>query len=167
MEAVPTVRCVTFTGPTTLTGPQAEFVARHAAAVDAELYRSGGAPGVDSVAAVACAAAHPGRVHQVLYPYAVPWNADYLRRNLLTKADFVEAEAPKVKKLKRVESDPFLPRELWGESYMTRNDGLVAPPCELLVAFVLAGESYYRSGEWATINRARRRGVDVQLRSFH
>lgn len=48
--------------------------------------------------------------------------------------------------------------------YMARNDSLVAAPCERLVAFPEDKRPVARSGTWATIRRAERRGIPVDLR---
>lgn len=49
------------------------------------------------------------------------------------------------------------------ETYMNRNEMLVGPPTDLLVAFPETKQHVQRSGTWATIRRARKRQIPVEL----
>lgn len=121
---------------------------------------SGGAHGADTYFALEAYREHPDARHTVVYP-AAPWNEKL--RDLMPDADFVAA----VPKHKRDD-----PRELdYPASYLQRNlemvqRGVIANTAGLrakLIGFVYR-PTYYRSGEWATIARARHHELPVDLR---
>lgn len=97
---------------------------------------TGGARGVDTVAALAARDFHPGVEQRIIYPDG-RWNED-LRE--------------------QVPGATFYP----GGSYMERNDALVEH-ADLLIAFPRTEHEVLRSGTWATVRRARKRGVEVRL----
>lgn len=96
-----------------------------------ERFSTGGAFGVDSVAARLAAQLHPRALHELYYPYGEWWNEDLLSDRYWWTKVAVHG------------------------GYMVRNDALVAA-CDVLLAFPKTSEEEQRSGTWATIRRARK-----------
>lgn len=103
---------------------------------DATEFSTGGAYGVDSMAAIL---AHNPRVASVLRLCA-PAGCLYNRRILLY-VDTVE--------------------QVHG-GYMKRNDALVEH-CDVLLAFPRTTQEQLRSGTWSTVRRARKAGKEVRI----
>lgn len=97
---------------------------------------TGGARGVDTVAALACRDFHSTVEQRVIYPDG-RWNEE-LRE--------------------RIPGANFYP----GGPYLQRNDALVEH-ADLLIAFPRTADEVLRSGTWSTVRRARKRGVEVRL----
>jgi hypothetical protein len=99
--------------------------------------RTGAAHGVDTIAAVTSIRKWPKKKHQVYVPTGAH------------NEELVQAMAEKGAVI------------IQCGSYRNRNERMVIG-ADRLVAFVRA-ERFYRSGEWMTINIARRAGVPVKL----
>lgn len=54
-------------------------------------------------------------------------------------------------------------RHTVSETYMARNDRVVAPPTRALLAFPNTPDEEARSGTWATIRRARKAGIRIRI----
>lgn len=132
-----------FTGPSDLTNPEKRWVAGWVAALPpADEIRTGMAKGVDSVAALISMRLCPDAVH-VLYRPAARHNADLL--DLLSGVLIVECPT----------------RATTAASYRIRNTMMVDGADEL-VAFV-RNRQFYRSGEWMTINIAKKHNVKIEM----
>jgi predicted Rossmann fold nucleotide-binding protein DprA/Smf involved in DNA uptake len=137
---------VAFTGPSELTRQQEFPVVERLEQQDyqernatLDTWRSGCAHGVDTIAA---RQAIMGDVLIVeLYVPAAPHNAD-----------LVEELAPRATIIRCPSGN---------EPYRIRNN-LMVEGADLLIAFVRS-EHFYRSGEWMTINIARKLGVPVDV----
>lgn len=141
------MRAIAFTGEVELTRPQVSTVrcgVQHLAPAD--LYISGAAFGVDTVAGLTAIELHPHAEHRVYVPAA--WhNAEGVEQLHQRGAVVIEVDqAGSV-----------------GASYMARNDRMVAE-CTELVGFPYTAQEEVRSGTWATIRRARKahRGLTIQ-----
>ncbi|HEY4779574.1 MAG TPA: DUF4326 domain-containing protein, partial [Solirubrobacterales bacterium] len=104
----------------------------------ADLYVSGAAHGVDTVAALAALDFFPAADHRVYVPAA--WHNEAGVSQLRQRGAEVVQVAPGASR---------------AESYMARNDRMVAD-CAMLVAFPYSEREELRSGTWATVRRARR-----------
>lgn len=132
-----------FTGPTRLTQTQVEFVAARVRALPPpDEVTTGGAPGVDMLVANVALSAWPSAVHRVIVPAPPAPHAEAAVTALVARGAYVIV-APAGR-----------------EPYRLRNEELVAHGD--LVAFVRRA-TFYRSGEWMTVNIARALGVPVQL----
>jgi hypothetical protein len=124
-----------FTGPSLLTGYQKTAVRDILEGLDnINLWRSGCAHGVDTLVAQFADAV------SIDFELYVPrdWHNERLVNKLKDRAKLVS----------------------YYESYRTRNEMMVAGS-DLLVAF-LKSEKFYRSGEWMTVNIAKKLGVKVE-----
>lgn len=128
---------VAFTGPSSISAQNVEQVRYVVDRLDADEYMSGCAFGVDSVAALAVVESHPGKKLILAVP-AAHHNVDLVKQ--LRSEPNVEVH--------QVDGNYARP----GGAYMARNDFMVEW-CTELQAFLRRG-SFYRSGEWATVNRA-------------
>lgn len=136
---------VAFTGPSHLTDIQERHVQMRMSIMEAPtVVRTGAAMGADTVAALQAVSLWPQIDHVVFVPHA-PHNPHILPI-LHGKARAFKAYAcPEG-------SSPAL-------SYRKRNE-LMVTDCDLLVAF-LTSPTFYRSGEWMTVNIAKKLGVDI------
>lgn len=98
-----------------------------------EVFNTGGAAGIDTMACVAGLIVWPNARHRILHPAYLAWNETELRKQATGFVEFVPIEG----------------------SYMDRNDALVAA-CDLLLAYPRTDREQLRSGTWATIRRARK-----------
>lgn len=94
-------------------------------------FNTGGALGVDSVAARLAAKRHPQAFHVLYYPETLFWNKPLLQESFWWHTWAVAG------------------------SYMDRNDVLVLN-CNILLAFPQTAAEVQRSGTWATVRRARK-----------
>lgn len=133
---------VSFTGPSGLTAAQVEFAERTLTKYrEATEWTTGGARGLDTVAHRMGFSVAPDAVHRLVIP-AAPFNGDVLNMGY----DHL------------VRMPPAKDRTT---AYRARNEKLVVfAERGLLVAFVRWAE-FYRSGEWMTINIAKKRDVPV------
>lgn len=132
---------VGFTGTSrALTVEECAYVRAVVAGIDADRYVTGGALGVDTVVHLVAAGLRPSAEHLVLVPDA-PWSEDTAERATVERVPGGKTA---------------------GESYMLRNDAIVAA-ADLLVAFPETAAGSLRSGTWATVRRARRAGVPVLI----
>jgi hypothetical protein len=141
-----------------LTGPSKIEQESHAVIAEAlkglwnvEEVTSGAAHGVDTVGAIFAMSLFPNAHHRIVIPSApcnYAWASGlYGRPNVeLIEMDFVDGE-------------------LNGSSYRRRNERMFEPDDPektMLVAFLRNPSSgFYRSGEWMTVNIAKRRGARV------
>ena len=139
--------CVAFSGELELSEAEVAMVRRRLAAFErAELYVSGAAFGVDTVAALAAMDLFPDACHRVYVPAA--WHNEEAVAELGRRgAEVIEVPASGSR----------------AGSYMARNDRMVAD-CDVLLAFPHHAREELRSGTWATVRRARkaRRRVVVE-----
>lgn len=139
---------VSFTGTTSVTREDAQGV------IDLALrnlrgvtrFVSGAAVGIDTFAAEAALARFPDARHTLVVP-AAPCN-------WVLAAEWLGRGGTEVFHAPQGSSD--------ADSYMLRNDELVAQ-ADLLLAFPETQVEQLRSGTWATIRRARKAGVPVQI----
>lgn len=109
---------------------------------DVDELTTGAAYGVDSVAYYSGVMQHPNIVHRVCYPHGLWFNEKLL------------ADAKQ-----------------WGHvvekyrSYMLRNDGLIKY-ADTLIAFPRSAIEERRSGTWATVRRARKAGIPVEIHAL-
>jgi hypothetical protein len=129
-----------FTGPArTLSEPELDVVVHAVKALeDPTELRSGGAPGVDTAAAVAFFAFQKDARKVLVVPDEQPFNTKLLA---LPWDEVVRV---------RASGSP-------SNHYMARNEVLVGPPTTHLLAFPETPHEVNRSGTWATVRRARRR----------
>jgi hypothetical protein len=134
-----------FTGPSDLSERQAALVSAIIAGLefDADIYRTGAANGVDTIAAKICLLKHPEANHSVYVP-AAPHNEAVVR--------FAQARGAKILRC----ADRGTP----AKSYRERNERMLDSADELVA--ILHRPEFYRSGEWMTVNIAERRGVRVR-----
>lgn len=97
-------------------------------------YTSGGAVGVDTLAAYAAIQLYPTAKHTIYVPKGEWYNEEFVQ-------DFIDGNYGEV-------------IEIEG-GYMKRNDALVGA-CDALMAFPKTNKEEKRSGTWATIRRAQR-----------
>lgn len=135
------MKTMSFSGPTEVDHKQEAYIWECVNDLSADLYVSGAAVGVDTVAALAAYAQHPLATVRFCVPKAC-WYNDRLVSVLRGRPN-IEIE------------------EVSG-GYMTRNDRLVEL-ADTLVAFPRTRQEVLRSGTWATIRRARKAGVPVYL----
>jgi hypothetical protein len=141
-----------FTGPTRLTLAETALAARVVAALDDPTeITTGAAAGWDCTVALAALAAWPGALHRVICP-----GASYDRMG-------VDGLIQAAKRLRPAgfEVINMPPMGTVAASYRGRNARLIEHG-DVLVAAV-AHLAYYRSGEWMTINLAKRARVTVEL----
>jgi hypothetical protein len=110
----------------------------------ADEIRTGAARGVDTIAAQVSFDRHP-RAHHVVYVPGAPHN-----KSLVT---YMQARQATIIRLATLAKK--------GDTYRLRNEQMLLGADEL-IAFV-TDRDFYRSGEWMTINIARRTGVTVRL----
>jgi hypothetical protein len=133
-----------FTGPTELTSEQKLWVAQQMLdTTQATVYRSGCAYGVDTVAAYLALAV--GADLELYVPFAH-------HNGTLVMRTAVEATA--VIRCPKMSTMPL--------AYRRRNTMMVHG-ADHLMAFVWQ-DKFYRSGEWMTINIARKRGIPFSLK---
>lgn len=104
---------------------------------DVDVFTTGGAHGIDTIAALLAWSAHPDAYHRVVLPdqpYHPLWD-----------------NPPSGFSITRVPG-----------GYMARNDALVTYG-DVLLAFPKSATERLRSGTWATIRRARKAGLDIRL----
>lgn len=87
------------------------------------------------------------------------WGVQCKHRIVVPDAPHNEALVKSVAKLKAVTVE-YMPK---GTDYMARNDRLVEL-CQLLLAFPSTASEVQRSGTWATVRRARKRDIRVDIR---
>lgn len=133
------------TGPSHLAPSQRRYAAeRLAALLNTDVLRSGCAFGLDTVAAYVALAA--GYDLQLFVPAG--------RHNAALVAGLGRADDIQVIRVPQVPGGP-------AAQYRTRNLWLISrPPADRLHAFVFR-PTFYRSGEWMTINIAEKAGIDV------
>ena len=133
-----------FTGPSTLTEDQKRFVQDQVAELPhVDEVRTGGAHGVDTEAALVSVRWLQDATRHVLYLPNADFNERVLALGFLPNVAIV-----------RVPGGPER-----SAAYRARNRAMVDGATEL-VAFVREPE-FYRSGEWMTINLARKAGIPV------
>jgi hypothetical protein len=135
---------IAFTGPSDLGREQELLVVRRmeALAADLDTWRSGCAKGVDTIAAYQGILS--GVLNVELYVPAAPHN---------TK--LVEELEPRARIIHCPE------RAKLSDAYRARNE-MMCLHADLLVGFVKS-PAFYRSGEWMTINIARKFGVETDV----
>jgi hypothetical protein len=142
-----TARRLSLTGPTRLTEAEAaELVPVLAALGPRAEFTTGAAPGFDTFAADTLRNLYPKAIHRVVVP-AAPYDEDGVLRAAREGALTV-----------------WLPKREPGhhaEAYRHRNVVLVSHGDALLA--VVRRPTFYRSGEWMTVNIARRAGLPVSL----
>jgi hypothetical protein len=138
-----------FTGPSTLTHEQRVWVARRILVEPlADTWRSGAAFGVDTVAAYLAVALEAEL--QLFLPAAR--HNEVMVDSLITRPGVLVIRCAKLATL--------------SATYRRRNDVMVKGSDHLL-AFVKKGKAeWYRSGEWMTINIARKHGIPVTVVSI-
>jgi hypothetical protein len=139
-----------FTGPSTLTEEQIDVIWDHALALpQPDVARTGLAYGVDSVVAECMYREYHDTKHSLFRP-AAPHNDKLL-------AWLTSGALPN----RKVEVIDCPAREDRASAYRRRNEMMVHNATEL-VAYVRESE-FYRSGEWMTINIARKEGMPVTI----
>jgi len=133
-----------FTGPTDLTLHQRRWAAMRMLAVQPidEVWRSGCAHGIDSIAA--------------RLAVAIACDLELFIPNAAHNGTLVYDLARKAEKVVRCPG-----RSTTSGTYRIRNKMMCAG-ADRLVAFVWKDE-FYRSGEWMTINLARQAGIEVTM----
>jgi hypothetical protein len=106
------------------------------------LFRSGCAPGIDSLFILEACDIWPLVPRELVVPYA-PYNISLLKT-------FIDDPLTTITALDPVGGGP-------AAEYMNRNDRIATPPTKLLLAFPHTDQEEQRSGTWATIRRARAR----------
>ena len=104
-------------------------------------FRFGGAKGVDTECAWAVHDIYPDADRLIVIP-AAPWSR-------VVPPGTRVVYAPEGRDV--------------AESYMNRNLLLVGYPADVLIAFPRSGRERVRSGTWATVRRARKRGIEVRV----
>jgi hypothetical protein len=145
---------VSFTGPTEINGAQEAFVKSILCGViasGADEFTTGAAPGVDALCAEFLFERAPkGTKHRIVVP-AAPHDDEMVARmwalSLIAPPGRIE-----IVRMEPVEGDR-------AKQYRARNERMVAYS-DRLEAFLWKPE-FYRSGEWMTVNIARKRGVEV------
>jgi hypothetical protein len=100
---------------------------------------TGGAYGIDTIAAIAAVHQWPEAHHRLIVPEGCDWNEQ------------LPSILPGTVAVHRITG-----------GYMKRNDVLIADATTLL-AFPATATEQLRSGTWATIRRARQRELDVRI----
>lgn len=135
-----------FTGPTKLSVEQRRYCVEALGNMPfADEYVTGGAEGLDVLAAACMMQLYPEARHIIMVPRGVPY--DLPNVNKLAKAGANVQVAPG-----------------GSEPYRQRNRAMFTPLAvdQELQAFVYR-DTFYRSGEWMTINIARRLGIPFNL----
>lgn len=142
------------TGPSQLTPTQRRYAAeRLAALLGTDTLRSGCAFGIDTVAAYVAVAA--GYDLELFVPFA--------RHNgTLVNRLAVESRVIRLPKLGGGPANEYRHRNSWMIKGHSASSYSLILPADRLHAFVLR-PTFYRSGEWMTINIAERAGIDVIL----
>lgn len=104
-------------------------------------FTTGGAYGIDTIAAKEAMKVHPNALHRLCVP-AAPFN-----RSISGSFSIIEY-VPAGKSV--------------SDTYMARNDRIVAYS-DVLLAWPLTAVEELRSGTWATIRRARKQGKEVRI----
>jgi predicted Rossmann fold nucleotide-binding protein DprA/Smf involved in DNA uptake len=100
---------------------------------------TGGAYGIDTIAAEVVPLVWPNAHHHLVVPEGCVWNEELLN----TLPGFIHVH--------------------WiTGGYLKRNDALIAD-ADVLLAFPQGEVEQIRSGTWATVRRARKRGMDVRI----
>ena len=115
-------------------------------------FTTGGAVGIDSWACAIALKIFGGTLHRLVIP-AAPYNEE-------TVAQFIE-KGPNLGG-RIIEFMPRVPGKRANYHYMARNDRLVEY-ADVLLAFPLTEEEEVRSGTWATVRRARKVGIPVEI----
>lgn len=139
-----TVGRISFTGPTSLTLDQRVFVVETLFGLHADEFTTGGARGLDVLAAEVCLFTFPDALHRVVAPDR-PYDDQ--------KVAWLVGEGVELERMPK------------GTSYRDRNERLVDyadGEDDRFIGFV-ARPTFYRSGEWMTLNIARRRGLDPEV----
>lgn len=135
-----------FTGPSKLSDEQVEFVEDVLNTLDeVDEVRTGAANGLDSIAAHLQWYEYPAIRHRLFVPGA-PHNKK-LVNHMGNELDVEVVQCPKL--------------STFSDTYRRRNEMMLDGATEL-EAFTF-NERFYRSGEWMTINIARRLGVKVTI----
>ena len=132
---------ISFSGPTEVNALEEAYIAKVVHDLEADEFNSGGAFGVDSKAALYAWAFHREAKHRLIVPKGC-WHNEKLVE-ILSK-------------------HPSITVEYVEGGYMRRNDRLVEA-CTRLVALPRTSREELRSGTWATIRRARKAGVPVDI----
>jgi len=142
-----------FTGPSKLTSAQTVWAIQQINALEpADEVRTGCALGLDTLAATTCAHKLPSARH-VLFVPAAPYDQRIFRKMYIAlnqSSEFTVVKVPSV--------------GLNPENYRARNQMMLQDATELC-AFVHS-DKFYRSGEWMTINLAKKDKVPVHLFVF-
>jgi hypothetical protein len=147
-----------YTGPSSLHPNQRRYaVERMAALLGNTAARSGCAYGLDTAAAYTAVAV--GADLELFVPFA-PHNGT-LVSGLARAEDVHVIHIPKWPGHAKT-ADQYRRRNNWMILGNSANEHGIIVPCDRLHAFVLR-PTFYRSGEWMTINIAKRAGIDVIL----
>jgi hypothetical protein len=134
-----------FTGPSLLTREQRSWVARRILVEPvADVWRSGAAYGVDSIAARLALAVEADL--ELYVPFA-PHNGTLVMN--------LAPQATKVVRCTKMSTN--------AACYRHRNTLMVKGSDHLLAFVKKPADEYYRSGEWMTIGIARRLGIPVEV----
>jgi hypothetical protein len=133
-----------FTGPTDLTSEERVALACEFRLLPVpEEVTTGGAPGLDMLAAETLCYLYPYICHRIVYPVS-PYARQEVGDLAARFPSLVLVEAPSGK-----------------EPYRDRNERMLDFADELIA--VLRSDTFYRSGEWMTVNIAKRRGIPVAI----
>ena len=138
---------ISFTGTTKATGhdclPIHDALFALKQECEPKAFYSGGARGVDTLAACFALELFPQAEHHLVVPDGYDWNDDGLLQ---------------IDRWKSI---------IWVTGgYMKRNDALVRA-CDILLAFPKTAKEELRSGTWATVRRGRKAGRDVRIHPLH
>jgi hypothetical protein len=114
------------------------------------LFRSGGAFGIDTMFALTARELWPEVHLQFVVPRYAPYNRVLVRHLVETDELVTVLSVP-----------PTSEKSSLSDQYMARNEVLVAPPTDQLLAFPPTRIEELRSGTWATVRRARKQLVHV------
>ena len=136
-----------YTGPTRLNQDQVELIETTIVEFDPpDFVRTGCAIGTDTVAGILNIMEYPEAGHKLYVPAAYH-NEKFVKWVMMDHREVEIIHCPE--------------RESAASSYRRRNEMMVHGSTEL-VAFVYH-EEFYRSGEWMTINIARREAIPVTI----
>jgi hypothetical protein len=148
---------VVFTGVSQLVGMgQYPYVADVISALKAKAFISGGAPGIDTMAAVEAKRQFPKARHIVVKPYGYKLNDVHFAWCRQQGFEVIELTRPKTRE------HPNLIRNQWMiDRAIDLSSDIGAEP--VLAAFPGGPQEVQRSGTWATIRRARAADMRIFL----
>jgi hypothetical protein len=156
-------KIVVFTGVSQLAGlAQYPYVAEVISGLRARAFISGGAPGIDTMAAVEAKRQFPKAQHVVVKPYGYKINDVHFAWCRQQRFDVIELERSQGRRQGQGGSHPNIVRnQFMIDMAVALADEYGTEP--VLVAFPGSPKEVLRSGTWSTIRRARAADMKVLL----